>query len=248
MNFVKLYVGDYLRDTGTLTVAEHGAYLLMLVNFYATEKPLPTGRELHRLLRAETRQDREAIDAVAAKFWTESDGGLVNARAIKEIERASHQRAVNQEIGKRGGRPKRTEQQTESVSESVSTSGPNRNPNQTPDTRQESPSEPLHLLPLVGGSGPALRTAPPPAPPFDGSNAEILNGKHVVPLAVAWELPEAWGDDAEALGWKPGEILREAEKFRQYWVAGRGAGQRRSVKGWRQSWSTWLDKAARDKR
>lgn len=105
--------------------------------------------------------------------------------------------------------------------------------------------------PPDGGSGPAPRAeppAPPPAPPFDGTNAEALNGKAVVPIAVNWALPEQWGIDAEALGWRPAEVEREAEKFRQYWTAGTGKGTRRSVKGWRQSWSTWLDKAARNHR
>lgn len=98
-----------------------------------------------------------------------------------------------------------------------------------------------------GGS--LLRTDPPTPPvDFNGNNANALNGKAVVPLATGWELPDAWGFDAEALGWKPREVLREAELFRQYWTAGRGAGKRRTVKGWRQSWSYWLAKAAETKR
>ena len=89
------------------------------------------------------------------------------------------------------------------------------------------------------------RLAPVPSPPpFDGENAEILNGKAVVPLAAAWELPTQWGEDAEALGFKVADVIREAEKFRQYWVSGKGAGTRRNVKGWRQCWSNWLAKAS----
>lgn len=137
MNFMKLYIGDYQRDTGHLSIAEHGAYLLMLQHYYATEKPLPTGKALHRLLRAETKADRDAIDAIAAQFWTLTDAGLVNQRGAEEIQKADHQRTVNREVGKRGGRPKQTEAITESVSESVSEPEPNRNPNQTPDTRQK---------------------------------------------------------------------------------------------------------------
>lgn len=110
----------------------------------------------------------------------------------------------------------------------------------------EAEAEAIHTAPARVVGGAALRAAPPP--PFDGSNIEALNGKSVVILAVAWELPEAWGVDAEALGWKPGEVLKEAEKFRQYWTAGKGQGTRRSVKGWRQTWSNWLDKAAKDQR
>lgn len=104
--------------------------------------------------------------------------------------------------------------------------------------------------PPDGGVGAAHSTAPPTPPPdaFDGLNAEALNGKFIVPLASGFALPEEWGISAEALGWKPTEVEREGEKFRQYWTAGRGHGTRRSVKGWRQSWSTWLEKAARDRR
>lgn len=163
MNFVKLYIGDYLRDTGTLTLAQHGAYALMLLEHYATEKPLPTGRELHRLLRAENKAERDAIDFVAAKYWTAQDGGLVNARAEKEIGRATHQREVNQAIGKLGGRPKGTERLTETKTESVSESKSNRNPNQTPDTRQpENQGEPV-VIPAQPARSPSTAEPPPEA-------------------------------------------------------------------------------------
>lgn len=66
-----------------------------------------------------------------------------------------------------------------------------------------------------------------------------------VELGPGWELPEAWGVDAERLGWKAGGILKEAERFRQYWNSGRGAGTRRTPRGWRQAWSNWLTKAER---
>jgi hypothetical protein len=97
-----------------------------------------------------------------------------------------------------------------------------------------------------GDSGTAQAAAPPPA--FDGKNGEVLNGKAVVSIAASWELPEQWGRDAEALGFKPTEVLNEAEKFRQYFVSGGGAGKRRKVTGWRQSWSNWLGKAAEKRR
>lgn len=114
------------------------------------------------------------------------------------------------------------------------------------------------LFPPYGGGGAAQSATPPTAPPtppptppppppaFDGLNAEQLNGKAVVALAEDFDLPAQWGLDAEALGFKPAEVHREAEKFRQFFVAGRGAGTRRSVRGWRQSWSNWLGKAAKE--
>lgn len=142
MNFFKLYIGDYQRDTAHLSVVEHGAFLLMLQHYYATEKPLPLDiRAICRLIRADSKQDREAIEKVLAEFWTETSEGYVNNRAMREILKADSQRTINRELGKRGGRPRKTEsdieQQTEQKTESVSGIEPNDNPNQTPDTRHK---------------------------------------------------------------------------------------------------------------
>lgn len=102
--------------------------------------------------------------------------------------------------------------------------------------------------PIGEGSATARKRAPPP-PAFRGdADLEELNGRHVVLLDAAWELPTAWGLDAESLGWQRREVLREAERFRQYWTAGKGGGTRRGVKGWRQAWGNWLAKAERMQR
>ena len=85
MNFYKHYIGDYQRDTGHLTLTEHGAYRLMLDAYYATGRPLPGQRKaLYRLLRADSTSERRAIDAVASQFWETTDGGLVN-RLVGEL-------------------------------------------------------------------------------------------------------------------------------------------------------------------
>ena len=53
MNFYKRFIGDYQRDTGHLSMIEHGAYALLLDHFYASEKPLPIEpQRLHRLTMA----------------------------------------------------------------------------------------------------------------------------------------------------------------------------------------------------
>ena len=135
MNFYKRHLGDYAKDCGHLSMLEHGAYTLLLDRYYTTERAIMSQQEAYRVCRARTAQERAAVDAVLAEFFVKEEDSFINRRAEQEIAKASHQRTVNQEIGKRGGRPKKTE----SVSESVSGPEPNLIPSQTPDSRLQTP-------------------------------------------------------------------------------------------------------------
>lgn len=136
MNFYKKYPGDYLRDTAHLSLAEHGAYSLMLDYHYSTEKPLPKGRELYRLLRAEKTSERRGIDRVLSEFWVENEDGFIHKRAQKEFEKLDKKRALARENGALGGRPKNQDdnrKETDIGYLSVS----NEKAIQTPDTRHQ---------------------------------------------------------------------------------------------------------------
>jgi uncharacterized protein YdaU (DUF1376 family) len=106
MNFYRMFVGDYMADTGQLTLAEHGAYMLMLHTFYHTEKPLPEGMKLYRLLRCETKAERDAVDSVVGQYWIPTPEGLVNRKAVEELARAQQLAERNRLNGKTGGRPR----------------------------------------------------------------------------------------------------------------------------------------------
>jgi uncharacterized protein YdaU (DUF1376 family) len=70
MNFYKRFIGDYQRDTGHLDMLQHGAFNLMLDQFYGTAKPLPGEKKaLYRLLRAETQAEKKAVDEASLQFW-----------------------------------------------------------------------------------------------------------------------------------------------------------------------------------
>lgn len=133
MNFFKLYIGDYQRDTAHLSITEHGAYLLMLQHYYATEKPLPSGKALHRMLRAQDKAERDAIDSVAGQFWTTTPGGLVNSRADDELTKAGAQAETNRSIAQaREAKRKAAREWHEQSTNRATNDQPNHS--QTPDT------------------------------------------------------------------------------------------------------------------
>ena len=261
MNFYPFHIGDYLSATRHLSWDEDAAYRRLLDAYYTSERPLPGDeRQVFRLVVATTEAQREAVRIVLQEFFTLGDDGYTNNRADREIETMKDKQEKQRVKANRRWDMNRAERGSATAlprhAEGCA-AAQNERADAMPPTPTPTPKE-EHLLPSVGGAGSAQSADPPTQPPalshpqpppsFDGTNATILNCKSVVTLAKTFDIPEDWGIDAEKLGWKPSEVMREAEKFRQYWVSGKGAGTRRSVKGWRQTWSTWLGKAATDKR
>lgn len=108
MNFWKRYPADYAKKTAKLTLAQHGAYTLLLDEVYLSEAPLPADLvDLNRICRAMTAPEREAVRFVAASFFPVGVDGLRhNGRAVQELKEAAPAIAAARANGKAGGRPK----------------------------------------------------------------------------------------------------------------------------------------------
>ena len=115
MNFWKRWIGDYAKKTAHLSLAQHGAYTLLLDHYYATEHSLPAGHdELFRICRAFGKHEQSAVVAVADAFFPVGDDGRRhNERADEEIPKAKEKTTANQANGKLGGRPRKTDSLTE---------------------------------------------------------------------------------------------------------------------------------------
>lgn len=106
MNYYRRYVGDYLRDTADLSLAEHGAYCLLLDYYYAEERPLPLEkRSLYRKVRAMDAAEQRSVDTVLERFFHLADDGYRHKRVDHEIA-VSQQARAN---GGKGGRPRSDE-------------------------------------------------------------------------------------------------------------------------------------------
>lgn len=107
MNYFEFYPGDYSRDTRHCSLAEHGAFLLLLSSYYATEKPLPADYvALYRICSAMTPEEQAAVRSVADAFFPLADDGLRhNKRADEEIPKALARIEIARVNGGKGGRP-----------------------------------------------------------------------------------------------------------------------------------------------
>lgn len=188
MNFYKRYPADYGRKTARLTLAQHGAYALLLDELYTTELPLPAELdELFRICRAMSKSEQDAVRVVAEKHFPIAEDGLRhNRRATVELIDAEPALAAARANGKKGGRPKKETQQKPSGLSDV-------NPTETHDKPSTKP-------PQSSDPSTSLRSA------------EVRASR----LPKPFELPEEWalwaGEERPEL-----DLARTAAKFADYW-------------------------------
>lgn len=148
MNYYERHLGDYARDTAHLTMMEHGAYSILLDRYYATEAGIPAD-QVHRLARARTRDEKQAVDAVLGEFFELIDGIWINHRAEEEIAKAQTRIKAAKENGKRGGRPRINQTETqEKPNGLLSGSDP-----LTQTKAHQAPSTRHHIKPLASANG-----------------------------------------------------------------------------------------------
>ncbi len=168
MNYYERHLGDYARDTGHLTMVEHGAYSLLLDRYYATERGIPFD-QAHRIARARSDEERTAVDNVLSEFFVLEAGCWVHRRVEQELQKARGRIDAARENGRRGGRPRKpagNQEETQQKptgfplgSENETQQKPRQKltNHQTPVTKQEQKQEPV--APSAARSEPALDPA-----------------------------------------------------------------------------------------
>lgn len=82
-----MHVGDYEAATAHLSMLEDAAYGRMMRIYYRTEKPLPADiKQVCRLVRAQSKPERDAVQSVLEDFFTLADDGWHQARCDEELQ------------------------------------------------------------------------------------------------------------------------------------------------------------------
>ncbi len=128
MHYYQHNIGDYARDTGHLSVIEHGIYRLLLDWCYLNEKPITTEQAMRiaRGYQVETQ-------SVLSEFFNLESDGWTHKRVIKEIDDYRVKAEKNRQNGAKGGRPKPNNNPVGSQSDAK------HNPNQEPRTNNQEP-------------------------------------------------------------------------------------------------------------
>lgn len=232
--WMPVYIGDYLADTMRLSTLQHGAYFLLMMEYWR-QGPLPDDMdELSAIARAERKVWDKSIWPTLKRFFSKGEDGLLHQkRADIELERVqSISNKRREAVGQRRDRSNAKDQHTgnkSSTNEDTNVSDLNiQTDNKEGDTRAvcasalQSQSHNSSLRSELVCGAPSA-SAPPAKPDPRGHR-----------------LPEDWKPSPEdrsyalSLGLNPTEV---AEVFRNYWHDLAGAKARKV--SWSGTWKNW---------
>lgn len=86
----RFFAADYAKKTAGLSLLEHGAFRVLLDQYYADEKLPSDLDELRRIARAMTDAEKAAVEKIVKRYFHAEGDRLINDRAEREIaERAA---------------------------------------------------------------------------------------------------------------------------------------------------------------
>ena len=106
-----LYWGDYLRDTGHLSAAEHGAYLLLIGHYWTTGKPLPDSDVLLARIARMSPEEWEQSKQIILAFFQKRGGLWYHHRVVDELEKGKKRVKARSYAGKMSAKARATKLQ-----------------------------------------------------------------------------------------------------------------------------------------
>lgn len=129
--WMPLYVADYLADTTRLTTEQHGAYLLLIMDYWRNG-PLPDDdAALSNITRLPTATWKKHRPAIARMFSIEG-GEWRHKRVDDEYAKAIAFREKQKANGAKGGRPRKIQTQTQEKPMGFVSDNPSESPSPSP--------------------------------------------------------------------------------------------------------------------
>lgn len=141
--WMPIYIGAYLKNTGRLRAAQHGAYLLLLIEAWTHDGLIPDDDESLAAITRMSSREWKAMKAVVLSFWTPVDGGFRQQRLDAEIARAKGLVQQKSDAGKasaearkrkRNGNGRSTGVETNDATEGATKPLRNGRPSPSPDS------------------------------------------------------------------------------------------------------------------
>ncbi|MGP5331962.1 DUF1376 domain-containing protein [Pseudomonas helleri] len=108
--YIQLYVADYLADTMHLTTEEHGAYLLLIFNYWQTGKPIPKAR-LARIARLSN--DRWiSVEASLSEFFNDNGNEWEHKRIEADLDAVHSAQSQRSAAGKASAEARKNKKAT----------------------------------------------------------------------------------------------------------------------------------------
>lgn len=212
------YFGDYSSKTEHLSLAEHGAYLLLMGSYYKRGCKLPANAmQLQKICRVFAQEEVDAMHNVLNEFFDKREDGYYHERIEQELSKQS-------EISKKRSDAAKKRHQKDANAGASGRANAGASAKQVDvhlDTQSQSQSQ-LHTQ---------SREKEEPV----GSSKK--KGSRLSPL---WVLPEDWLHAAKEISPQI-DIKLEADKFRDYWVG--VAGQKGVKLDWKATWRNWIRNA-----
>ncbi|POU74050.1 hypothetical protein C3387_20530 [Leclercia sp. LSNIH6] len=109
--YMQLYIADYLADTMHLSTEEHGAYLLLMFNYWQTGRPIPKNR-LAKIARLSN--DRwSAVEPSLKEFFNDNGSEWSQERIERDLEAVKTSLSQKSAAGKASAKARKAKKETE---------------------------------------------------------------------------------------------------------------------------------------
>jgi len=227
--YMQLYIADYLADTMHLTTEEHGAYLLLMFNYWQTGKPIPKAR-LSRIARL-SNERWTIVEVSLNEFFADNGTEWVHERIERDLAAVHASQEQRSAAGKASAAARKNRTATKAERKSSARSTPVEDALSGKPTNKDTDTDKSNT-PLTPQGGNAQQPSKP------ASKSQRSKPKRALPVPFV-QTPEmlAWAaEKAPAVN-----LDRETERFIDYWT-----GQGSTKADWPATWRNWIRRAQDD--